>query len=88
MAKIEKPTKKQNTPSVTDVKIGNKGTPPNMEEQSHNLTKPDSAKSVLINFSATPEFRKELKIYAAELGLTVTQLIMEAIDFHKKKNNI
>jgi hypothetical protein len=88
MAKIEKPNKKGIPPSVTETTVGTKGIPPSIASQSHNLTKPDSSKNVLINFSATPEFRKELKIYAAELGLTVTQLIMEAIDNHKKTNSI
>ena len=39
---------------------------------------------VLINFNATAEFRKELKIYATEIGMTVTDLIIEAVEMHKQ----
>lgn len=79
MAKITKPDNK-GTPPKFDLK----GEPPRFIEQSHNLTKEDTAKRIIINFNATAEFRKELKIYAAELGITVTELIMEAIKLHKE----
>ncbi len=78
MAKIIKPDNKGVPP-----KFDAKGEPPRFIEQSHNLTKEVAVKRVIINFNATAEFRKELKIYATELGLTVTDLIMEAIKLHK-----
>ncbi len=87
MAKIAKPDNKGVPPKLdskgTPPKIDAKGEPPKFMEQSHNLTKVESTKMVLINFNATAEFRKEVKIYATELGLTVTELIMEAIELHK-----
>ncbi len=88
MAKIAKPDNK-GVPPKYDAKgapprIDAKGEPPKFMEQSHNLTKVESSKMVLINFNATAEFRKEVKIYATELGLTVTELIMESIEMHKK----
>jgi hypothetical protein len=79
MAKIAKPDNKGIPP-----KIDSKGVPPSFIEQSNNLTKDEGNKRVIINFNATAEFRKELKIYAAELGITVTDLIMEAIQLHKQ----
>lgn len=88
MAKIAKPDNKGVPPKYdakgAPPKNDTKGEPPKFMEQSHNLTKVESTKTVLINFNATAEFRKEVKIYATELGLTVTELIMEAIEMHKK----
>ena len=78
MAKIIKPDNKGIPP-----KLDTKGEPPRFVEQSHNLSKDVAAKRVIINFNATAEFRKELKIYATELGMTVTDIIMEAIELHK-----
>ena len=79
MAKITKPDNKGIPP-----KFDNKGTPPSPIQQSHNLTKADASTMVLINFNATAEFRKELKIYATEIGMTVTDLIIEAVEMHKQ----
>jgi hypothetical protein len=88
MAKIAKPDNKGVPPRFdtkgAPPKFDTKGAPPKLMEQSHNLTKAESSKMVLINFNATAEFRKEVKIYATEIGLTVTELIMEAIELHKK----
>ena len=79
MAKIAKPDNKGIPP-----RLDSKGAPPSLMQSSHNLTKADSTRNVLINFNATAEFRKELKIYATELGMTVTDLIMEGIRLHKE----
>lgn len=79
MAKIAKPGNKGVPP-----KFDNKGTPPSPIQQSHNLTKSEASSMVLINFNATAEFRKELKIYATEIGMTVTDLIIEAVEMHKQ----
>jgi hypothetical protein len=79
MAKIAKPDNKGVPP-----RLDTKGAPPSIMQSSHNLTKVDSTRNVLINFNATAEFRKELKIYATELGMTVTDIIMEAIEMHKQ----
>ena len=79
MAKIAKPDNKGVPP-----RLDTKGAPPSIMQSSHNLTKVDSTRNVLINFNATAEFRKELKIYATELGMTVTDIIMEAIELHKQ----
>lgn len=83
MAKISKPVSKIDNKGIPP-KLDTKGAPPSFVEQSHNLTKDEAAKRVIINFNATAEFRKELKIYATELGLTVTDLIMESIKLHKE----
>lgn len=79
MAKIAKPDNKGVPP-----RLDSKGEPPSIMMRSNNLTKVDSSRTVLINFNATAEFRKELKIYATELGMTVTEIIMEAIELHKQ----
>jgi len=81
MAKIIKPLKLDN--KGVPPKMDSKGEPPALMEQSHNLSKFDASKTVLINFNASAEFRKDLKIYAAELGMTVTDLIIEAVELHK-----
>lgn len=64
--------------------MGSKGAPPPPDQPSHNLTKPVETRRIIINFNATEEFRKELKIYSTELGMTVTDVIMEAIEMHKR----
>jgi hypothetical protein len=97
MAKINKPDSKGTPPpppSRIDAKgtppppplprLDTKGAPPPPEERSHNLSKRNSDRIVLINFKATEEFRKTLKIYATELGMSITDVIMEAIDLHRK----
>lgn len=81
MAKINKPDNKGTPPPP---RFDAKGTPPSLEERSHNLSKRNSDRIVLINFKATEEFRKELKIYATELGMSITDVIMEAIELHKR----
>ncbi len=87
MAKIAKPDSKGTPPRLDNKgappRLDSKGEPPSIMQRSSNLTKEDSTRTVLINFNATAEFRKELKIYATELGMTVTDLIMEAIEMHK-----
>ncbi|MFN4254166.1 MAG: hypothetical protein ACK4Q5_04085 [Saprospiraceae bacterium] len=81
MAKINRPDHKGAPPLPP--RPDTKGAPPPLEERSHNLSKRNSDRMVLINFKATEEFRKELKIYATELGMSITDVIMEAIEMHK-----
>lgn len=81
MAKINRPDHKGAPPPSP--RQDSKGAPPPLEERSHNLSKRNSDRMVLINFKATEEFRKELKIYATELGMSITDVIMEAIEMHK-----
>ncbi len=81
MAKISRPDTKGAPPPPP--RPDTKGAPPPLEERSHNLSKRNSDRVVLINFKATEEFRKALKIYATELGLSITDVIMEAIEMHK-----
>lgn len=71
MAKITKPARKR------------KGPPPSDETTSTNLTKASDNDIVPMNFKVPAEFRKNMKQYAAELGISMTDLMITAVEEYK-----
>lgn len=71
MAKINKPARKR------------KGAPPQETVTSVNLNKESDNSVVSMNFKVPPEFRKNMKQYAAELGISMTDLMIKAVEEYK-----
>lgn len=63
-----------------------KGPPPAEEAASVNLTKISDTDLVAINFKVPAEFRKTFKQYAAELGVSMTELLITAVEEYRKRN--
>ncbi len=74
MAKIAAPAKKR------------KGLPPAEVSTSVNLTKMSDTDVVAMNFKVTAEFRKRMKQYAAELGISMTDLLVQAVDEYRDRH--
>jgi|JI10StandDraft_1071094.scaffolds.fasta_scaffold3554517_1 hypothetical protein len=55
-----------------------KGAPPPMVKTVGNLDKPESASLQTLNLRVPLEFKRELKVYAAQQGRSMTELLMEA----------
>jgi len=62
-----------------------KGTPPPLTEAKENLTKKDPKSIVGVKFNLPSELKKEIKIAAAELEITQSQLIQDAYEIWKQK---
>lgn len=74
MAKIGKPPRK-----------GSKGTPPPLEETKQNLKKPASNEKVQIHILSTPEWKKELQLFAIENDSNISDVLRTAFEEYKKK---
>lgn len=74
MAKITPPARKR------------KGLPPAEEVVSANLTKVSDTDLVAMNFKVSAEFRKNMKQYAAELGISMTDLLVKAVEEYRGKH--
>jgi hypothetical protein len=74
MAKIAAPAKKR------------KGPPPAESSASTNLTKSSDTDVVAMNFKVPAEFRKTMKKYAAELSISMTDLLMQAVEEYRLKH--
>jgi hypothetical protein len=60
----------------------------NMNQASNNLNEPAGGDDlVTINFKAKKSFRNELKIYAAQQGKSITDVLFEAVELHKKQRS-
>ena len=66
MAKIAPPAKSR------------KGAPPPMVRTVGNLDKPESTSLQTLNLRVPLEFKRDLKVYAAQQGRSMTELLMEA----------
>lgn len=73
------PPPPQKTPAAT----GTKGSPDTLQA-SRNLSKESSAELVPLNFKVPAEFRRELKIEAADRGMTMTNLLIEMYEYWKQ----
>ena len=51
---------------------------------SRNLSKEPSTENVPLNFKVPPEFRRELKMEAADRGMSMTSLLLEMYAYWKK----
>lgn len=74
MAKITAPARKR------------KGSPPVEEVVSTNLTKVSDTDLVAMNFKVSAEFRKNMKQYAAELGISMTDLLTRAVEEYRARH--
>jgi hypothetical protein len=74
MAKIKTPARKR------------KGPPPAADITSTNLTKVSDTDAVAMNFKVPGEFRKKMKQYAAELGISMTDLLMRSIEEYQDRH--
>jgi hypothetical protein len=74
MAKITKPARKR------------KGPPPAEDTTSTNLKKSSDNAIVPMNFKVPSEFRKTMKQYAAELGVSMTDLMITAVEEYKRNH--
>lgn len=74
MAKIIAPARKR------------KGSPPAEEVRSANLTKISDTDHVAMNFKVPAEFRKDMKQYAAELGISMTDLLTKAVKEYRERH--
>jgi hypothetical protein len=71
-----------NTPSPPT----KKGEPPTRDETRRNLSKPQPAKIVALNFRVPAEFKKEFKIASATNGITQSELLQQAFEEWKKRH--
>ena len=74
MAKIEAPARKR------------KGPPPPEDAVSTNLTKLSDTDMVAMNFKVPAHFRKRMKQYAAELSISMTDLLVTAVDEYRERH--
>lgn len=63
-----------------------KGLPPAEEITSTNLSKVSDTDLVAVNFKVPAEFRKTFKQYAAELGIPMTDLLIQAVEDYRKRH--
>lgn len=63
-----------------------KGEPPERTETRRNLSKPQPAKIVALNFRVPSEFKKDFKIASATNGITQSELLQQAFDEWKKRH--
>lgn len=61
-------------------KKSSKGEPPKSNQTRSNLTKPEPAKLVDLNFKVSAEFKKDFKIAAATQGITQKDLLQEVFE--------
>lgn len=79
MAQITKPPKKAQ-------KLGN---PPAKNEPTvRNLQQPTSTDLEGLNFKVNPEFKKEYRLYAAERGKSMVDILKESFELYRKHNPI
>jgi hypothetical protein len=56
-------------------KRSTKGAPPSTDETLNNLEIPDTGDLAPMNFKVEPAFKKEYKIYASRLGISMKELL-------------
>lgn len=61
-----------------------KGPPPSMVKTVGNLDKPESTALQTLNLRVPLEFKRDLKVYAAQNGRSMTDLLMEAFGMLRK----
>jgi hypothetical protein len=62
---------------------GTKGSPEALQS-SRNLSKEPPTENVPLNFKVPSEFRRELKIEAADRGMSMTSLLLEMYEYWKQ----
>jgi hypothetical protein len=76
---IEVPAPKKSNP---------KGSAPSMGSTTatmgNNTTKPEAGELVALNFKVSPEFRADLKMFAAMHSMSMTEILKEGFEIIKK----
>jgi hypothetical protein len=62
-----------------------KGQPPSITETVGNLNKPEPAGLAPLNFKVAQDFKREFKTYAAQNGVSMTDLLVEGFRLLKEK---
>jgi hypothetical protein len=71
MARVPKPTRK--------------GDPPPAAATVANLDRPDPAGQAPLSFRVPDNFKREFKTYAAQRGISMTQLLIDGFELVKEK---
>ena len=74
MAKISKPIR------------ATKGIPPVELEASRNLTKAEDSDLSPLNFKVPADFKRAFKTYAAQMDISMVDLLQRCFDSYKEKN--
>ncbi len=74
------------TPPPPNRNSGTKGSPEDLVP-SRNLTKEPSAENVPLNFKVPAEFRRDLKIEAADRDMSMTSLLFEMYEYWKQNHS-
>lgn len=74
MAKISKPIR------------ATKGTPPIEIEASRNLTKAEDSDLMPLNFKVTADFKRAFKTYAAQMDISMVDLLQRCFESYKNRN--
>ncbi len=56
-------------------RLSSKGQPPAPSEAGNTLDLPDTSDLAPLNFKVEPAFRRDFKIYAAQLGISMKELL-------------
>jgi hypothetical protein len=67
-------------------KLNPKGEPPTKIETKNNLSKPDSTKTVALNFRVPATFKRDFKIAAASHSITQSDLLQQAFEEWRKRH--
>lgn len=67
-------------------KANRKGEPPAHTETRKNLSKPEPAKTVPLNFRIPAEFKRDFKIAAATNSITQSELLQQAFAEWRKRH--
>lgn len=72
-------------PQKNSNSAGTKGSPEALQP-SRNLSKEPPAENVPLNFKVPAEFRRDLKIEAADRGMSMTSLLFEMYEYWKQRH--
>lgn len=68
--------------------LARKGEPPAMQETLGNLDTPQSEELVPLNFKVPEAFRREYKIFAAQRGANMVDLLHESFELLKREKGL
>ncbi len=75
MAQIDKPVRKTT-----------KGAPPVEVEASRNLMKAEDSDLTPLNFKVTADFKRTFKTYAAQMDISMVDLLQRCFEYYKDRN--
>jgi hypothetical protein len=75
MAKISKP-----------IRTATKGAPPMEIDASRNLTKAEDTDLMPMNFKVPADFKRTFKTYAAQMDISMVDLLQRCFEYYKDRN--